>query len=236
MRCALFTHPDCLLHEAEPGHPERPARLVAILNHLIETGLESELEYLQAESRRHRRLRHDPRFRLRALAVRRDSESRHRPPRRRYQPRADDRERGGTRRRCGARCGRPRAARRDAARVLRDPPAGTSRRRRPGDGVLLLQQRRARRAGRVGATGHRARRDPRFRRAPRQRHGRHLPRTPGSARVLELPAPALPASAVRPAAAEHRQHAAARVHRRSRLSQRRSSATGCRRWRDTGPI
>ncbi len=45
MRCALFTHADCLLHEAEPGHPERPARLVAILNHLIETGLESELEY-----------------------------------------------------------------------------------------------------------------------------------------------------------------------------------------------
>jgi acetoin utilization deacetylase AcuC-like enzyme len=45
MRCALFTHSDCLLHEVEPGHPERPARLVAILNHLIETGLETELEY-----------------------------------------------------------------------------------------------------------------------------------------------------------------------------------------------
>src|SRR5574337_1102865 len=46
MRCALFTHSDCLLHEVEPGHPERPARLVAILNHLIETGLERELDYL----------------------------------------------------------------------------------------------------------------------------------------------------------------------------------------------
>ena len=45
MRCALFTHADCLLHEVEPGHPERPARLVAVLNHLIETGLESELDY-----------------------------------------------------------------------------------------------------------------------------------------------------------------------------------------------
>jgi len=45
MRCALFTHSDCLLHEVEPGHPERPARLVAILNHLIETGLENELDY-----------------------------------------------------------------------------------------------------------------------------------------------------------------------------------------------
>jgi acetoin utilization deacetylase AcuC-like enzyme len=47
MRCALFTHADCLLHEVEPGHPERPARLVAILNHLIETGLEQELAYKQ---------------------------------------------------------------------------------------------------------------------------------------------------------------------------------------------
>jgi acetoin utilization deacetylase AcuC-like enzyme len=45
MRCALFTHADCLLHEVEPGHPERPARLVAVLNHLIETGLENELDY-----------------------------------------------------------------------------------------------------------------------------------------------------------------------------------------------
>jgi acetoin utilization deacetylase AcuC-like enzyme len=45
MRCALFTHSDYLLHEVAPGHPERPARLVAILNHLIETGLEDELDY-----------------------------------------------------------------------------------------------------------------------------------------------------------------------------------------------
>ena len=47
MRCALITHPDCLLHEI-PDHPERPARLVAILNRLVETGLESELSYQAA--------------------------------------------------------------------------------------------------------------------------------------------------------------------------------------------
>ncbi len=45
MRCALFTHNDCLLHEVESAHPERPARLVAILNHLIETGLDAELDH-----------------------------------------------------------------------------------------------------------------------------------------------------------------------------------------------
>jgi len=48
MRCALITHADCLLHEMEPNHPERPARLIAILNHLVETGLESELDYRSA--------------------------------------------------------------------------------------------------------------------------------------------------------------------------------------------
>jgi len=48
MRCALITHADCLLHEMEPNHFERPARLIAILNHLIETGLESELDYRSA--------------------------------------------------------------------------------------------------------------------------------------------------------------------------------------------
>ncbi len=45
MRCALFTHNEYLLHEVAPGHPERPARLVAILNHLVETGLADELDY-----------------------------------------------------------------------------------------------------------------------------------------------------------------------------------------------
>jgi acetoin utilization deacetylase AcuC-like enzyme len=31
MSVTLFTHPDCLLHDAGPGHPEQPARLAAVL-------------------------------------------------------------------------------------------------------------------------------------------------------------------------------------------------------------
>jgi acetoin utilization deacetylase AcuC-like enzyme len=48
MRCALITHPDCLQHDMGADHPERPARLVAILNHLTETGLAAELGYQRA--------------------------------------------------------------------------------------------------------------------------------------------------------------------------------------------
>jgi acetoin utilization deacetylase AcuC-like enzyme len=48
MRCALFTHPDCARHEMQPGHPERPARLSAILGHLEETGLAQQLDHVTA--------------------------------------------------------------------------------------------------------------------------------------------------------------------------------------------
>jgi acetoin utilization deacetylase AcuC-like enzyme len=48
MRCALITHPDCLQHEMTPGHPERPARLAGILEHLHRTGLAAELSYQTA--------------------------------------------------------------------------------------------------------------------------------------------------------------------------------------------
>ena len=40
---ALITHPACLEHEMDPGHPERPARLAAVLNHLEATGIRAEL-------------------------------------------------------------------------------------------------------------------------------------------------------------------------------------------------
>lgn len=39
----LLTHAACLEHEMDPGHPERPDRLVAVLKHLEETGLQREL-------------------------------------------------------------------------------------------------------------------------------------------------------------------------------------------------
>ena len=39
----LFTHPDCLAHETPAGHPERPARLGAVLDRLEADGLLGEL-------------------------------------------------------------------------------------------------------------------------------------------------------------------------------------------------
>lgn len=37
---AWISHPDCLRHDNGPGHPERPARLAAIRDHLIASGLD----------------------------------------------------------------------------------------------------------------------------------------------------------------------------------------------------
>lgn len=39
MPTALITHPECMLHQMQSWHPESPARLEAIENHLIATGL-----------------------------------------------------------------------------------------------------------------------------------------------------------------------------------------------------
>ena len=44
----LITHEACLRHEPPPGHPERPARLAAVLTHLRETGLLDDLTVLDA--------------------------------------------------------------------------------------------------------------------------------------------------------------------------------------------
>ena len=35
----FYTHEDCLAHEMQPGHMERPDRLAAVLAHLDDTGL-----------------------------------------------------------------------------------------------------------------------------------------------------------------------------------------------------
>ena len=45
----LLTHPVCLEHEMDPGHPECPARLAAVLSHLQETGLREELRMHPAD-------------------------------------------------------------------------------------------------------------------------------------------------------------------------------------------
>jgi len=44
MSCALIIHPDCLKHEMGAHHPERPARLTAIEDQLIASGVGPHLE------------------------------------------------------------------------------------------------------------------------------------------------------------------------------------------------
>ena len=48
MTLYYYTHPDCLLHEIQPGHPERPDRLRAITRALTESGLLADLASRQA--------------------------------------------------------------------------------------------------------------------------------------------------------------------------------------------
>ena len=48
MSCTLITHRDCLGHEMQPGHPESPARLASVLQHLDATGIVGNLTVLDA--------------------------------------------------------------------------------------------------------------------------------------------------------------------------------------------
>src|SRR5690242_1724770 len=48
MALAFISHPDCLLHEMTPGHPERPERLGAIDERLIASRLEAAIERHEA--------------------------------------------------------------------------------------------------------------------------------------------------------------------------------------------
>jgi len=48
MTTAYITHPDCLRHEMGPGHPECPARLGAINEHMRSSGMLDELRCLEA--------------------------------------------------------------------------------------------------------------------------------------------------------------------------------------------
>jgi len=53
MATAIYTHPDCTLHEMGAGHPESPMRLKAILSALESSGLASRLSMREApEARR----------------------------------------------------------------------------------------------------------------------------------------------------------------------------------------
>jgi len=48
MTIAIISHPDCAKHNPDPHHPERAARLSAIQDQLIASGLDDELEHHRA--------------------------------------------------------------------------------------------------------------------------------------------------------------------------------------------
>jgi acetoin utilization deacetylase AcuC-like enzyme len=48
MATAFITHPDCLKHDMGAGHPEQPARLAAIEDQLIASGIDGYLERYEA--------------------------------------------------------------------------------------------------------------------------------------------------------------------------------------------
>lgn len=48
MTLAVVSHTDCLLHEMGTWHPEQPARLMAIHDHLVASGLEAVLRHYDA--------------------------------------------------------------------------------------------------------------------------------------------------------------------------------------------
>lgn len=62
MTIAYITHQDCLLHDMGPGSPEQPARLSAINNRLIASGLEMLLQHYDAPLATREQLEtvHDP--------------------------------------------------------------------------------------------------------------------------------------------------------------------------------
>ena len=215
----LFTHPACLKHEM-PGHPERPVRLSAVLDHLAETGLMAELDLREAPpAKRDDLVRvHD--------AVYLDALERLAPDARLgatgpgYLHGAGvlgggekGRWRGDRRYASGSR-------RHGAARLLRRAPAGPPRRRVGGNGLLPAERRRRRGGIRPCLARHRPRGRPGFRRPPRQRHGGGVHGQSRGAGVFQLPVPALSLSAAGRGAPAHRQHAAAGRYGRRRVSPR----------------
>ncbi|MBX2881928.1 MAG: histone deacetylase family protein [Granulosicoccus sp.] len=56
MSTALISHPDCVLHEISPGHPECPERIDAIKRQLESRGLYDSLQHHEAEVAQRERL------------------------------------------------------------------------------------------------------------------------------------------------------------------------------------
>ena len=66
----LYTHPECLGHDTPPGHPERPARLSAVVDRLRAEGLMDELSVMAPSAAPNEALArvHDARY-LQAIAA-----------------------------------------------------------------------------------------------------------------------------------------------------------------------
>lgn len=64
MSIGFITHPDCALHDMGVGHPERPARLAAIQDQILSSGMELALQYYDAPlaSREQLSRVHDPAY------------------------------------------------------------------------------------------------------------------------------------------------------------------------------
>ena len=64
MTTTYITHPDCLKHDMGPGHPERPARLQTISDHLRATGVLDTVQVLEAQMADAEDMKrvHDPRY------------------------------------------------------------------------------------------------------------------------------------------------------------------------------
>jgi len=64
MSIGFITHADCALHDNGPGHPESPARLHAIQDQILASGLDLALQYYEAPlaSREQLCLVHDPAY------------------------------------------------------------------------------------------------------------------------------------------------------------------------------
>ena len=114
-------------------------------------------------------------------------------------------------------------------------PPGHHALARPGDGVLLLQQRRDRGPLRAGRARPRARRHPRLGRPPRQRDAGHLPGR--RQRALRLPprVAVLPrlGRAERPGGHDPQHPDVGGLGRRG-VPPARSTTRSCRRWSSSG--
>ena len=179
MTTAFYSHPDCRGHDMGRGHPECPERLDAIDDHLLATGLDVALERREAPlvARADLGAARTAAATSPSCATCSSSVAAERRAARTSTPTRSPRPAPGS---AVLRAAGAAVAATDAVidgdgreRVLRGAPARPPRDARPGDGLLLLQQRRGRGAPCARRARPRAGGDRRLRRPPRQRHRGH---------------------------------------------------------------